>query len=63
MHVCRKKCCNSWHGTVYRKDIAFTKKDSEQVIGKDMSAKYGKLLITFLHCHSKLLDNVGMSDQ
>ena len=30
---------------------------------KDMSEKYEKLLITFLHCHSKLLDNVGMSDQ
>ena len=24
--MCRKKCCNSWHGTVYRKGIAFTKK-------------------------------------
>ena len=30
---------------------------------KDMSAKYGKLLITFLHCHSKLLGNVGIGDQ
>ena len=25
--------------------------------GRIMSEKYRKLLITFLHCHSKLLDN------
>ena len=32
-------------------------------VRKNMSAKDGKVLITFLHCHSKLLDNVRMSDQ
>ena len=32
--------------------------------GRDEIKKaYGKLLITFLHCHSKLFDNIGMSDQ
>ena len=38
-------------------------KQERDKAGKDMSAKYREVLITFLHCHSKLLDSVGMSDQ